>query len=163
MKFLVVSDIHGNSNLFNTIVKENDGVDGLFFLGDGIRDVCSVMQNYPDIPVYAVYGNCDVSFYHKNTQQRTCLKEIEGFRIFYTHGDLYSVKLGFSNICTAAHAQNADIVLFGHTHVPCNEVLSNLYLFNPGALERSPEEFSYGVMNLTFGKKPEFKHIIMSF
>ncbi len=163
MKFLIVSDIHGNSDLFNKIVKENSDVDGLFFLGDGMREFNIVMQSYPEIQVFAVNGNCDMPFYHSNSEQKTAVQAIEGYRIFYTHGDLYSVKTGFSNICIAAHDKNADIVLFGHTHVPCNEIISNLYLFNPGALARTSEEYSYGVMSLNADKKPEFKHFIVSF
>ncbi len=161
MKFLVTSDIHGNRQLLERIVKENSGFDGLFFLGDGLTEFKHVMSKYPDIKTFSIPGNCDIGNFGREGAHS--IAEIEGFRIFYSHGDTYSVKIGFSEICSAAHRHDADIVLFGHTHIPCNVMLSNLHLFNPGALGRALEEFSYGIIELQQGKKPQFKHVIVSF
>lgn len=69
-----------------------------------------------------------------------------------THGHAFSVKSGYQEICREASGQGADIVLFGHTHLPLLEYIEkgtirgvdrNLVLFNPGSLG--------GMLDASFG------------
>jgi predicted phosphodiesterase len=71
------------------------------------------------------------------------LIDVGGYKVFMTHGHAYSVKSGYDEICREASRLGADIVLFGHTHVPTLEYIEKgsirgvdrrLAIFNPGSL-----------------------------
>ena len=76
------------------------------------------------------------------------------------HGHRYGVKSGMGALLSHAAARDADIVLFGHTHIPHEEcipvgteiggvVLTRpMYLFNPGSIGRSGTP-SFGTLSLT--------------
>ena len=62
------------------------------------------------------------------------MNEVEGKTIFVCHGDKYGVKYGLMEIEEKAKSVCADIVIFGHTHIPlCIERDGILYL-NPGSI-----------------------------
>jgi uncharacterized protein len=50
--------------------------------------------------------------------------------------------------------QKVDCVVFGHSHIPMNEVIDNVLYFNPGSPtdKRRQEKFSYGVLTVGEGK-----------
>ena len=50
-----------------------------------------------------------------------------------THGHLYSAKYGLEKLSYAGEEKNADIVFFGHTHIPTDETMGNVRLINPGS------------------------------
>ena len=54
-----------------------------------------------------------------------------------------------NDLKSAARQQNADIALFGHTHVPYTEYDNGLWIMNPGALRRF--ELSYGLIDIQKG------------
>ena len=50
MKYLVFSDSHGNTDAMRRIIKLNleaGKLDGVFFLGDGIRDIIKLTHEFP--------------------------------------------------------------------------------------------------------------------
>lgn len=55
-----------------------------------------------------------------------------GKTIFVTHGHLYDAKSGLYRITSAAREAGADILLFGHTHMPLTLYEDGLYIMNPG-------------------------------
>ena len=61
------------------------------------------------------------------------LVELCGIQFFICHGHKYGVKGGYGTITGAAKKYGADIVLFGHTHVPYEHYENGLYLLNPGS------------------------------
>ncbi len=155
MKYLVLSDSHGNKALLSSVMCHNTDIDGVFFLGDGISDFCSVMVRYPALKSYIAYGNCDSM---GNGAPKTTA--ILGHNIFYVHGDVFSVKEGINLLAKTAEKKQCDIVLFGHTHIPFYEVVDGITFFNPGALIRNCNgETSYGLMEITEGQQPIFRHI----
>ena len=90
MKVCVFSDSHGYAgNMMTAIGLEKP--DLCFFLGDGERDIDRVIEKYPELPVYAVKGNCD--FRTELSSSLFC--EVEGVKIFATHGHLSRVKYDF--------------------------------------------------------------------
>ena len=102
-----------------------------FFLGDGERDFARLEDNFPDLPIYAVRGNCDF-----NTDlQRLILCNVEGVIIFATHGHLSNVKRedDFRTLIYQAKEAGADIALFGHTHYQYLAEHDGITLLNPGA------------------------------
>ena len=86
--------------------------------------------------------------------------EVCGKKIVYTHGDLFGAKYGNGGLVSLAKEKGADIVLFGHTHSPLVEYISEyekpFYLFNPGSAGH--REGSYGVITLSEGAEPLFSH-----
>ena len=73
--------------------------------------------------------------------------EINGVKIFLTHGHLYDVKRGLSSIKEIGKKLNASLVVFGHTHKPYIEKDEDMTLFNPGATE----DGRYGIIILENG------------
>ena len=72
------------------------------------------------------------------------LFEIDGVKIFLTHGHLYDVKRSLSSIKEIGKKLNVSLVVFGHTHKPYIEKDEDMTLFNPGATE----DGRYGVIIL---------------
>jgi putative phosphoesterase len=125
-----------------------------FFLGDGERDVIRLQENFPDLPVYSVRGNCDF----RTDLNKLLICNVEGVIIFATHGHLSNVKYedDLRTLTYQAKEAGADIALFGHTHVPTLEYIEGgsvrgadreLVLFNPGSL--ADFEGSFGNLSLS--------------
>ncbi len=130
MKACVFSDSHGLVGHMITAIKL-EKPDICFFLGDGERDFARLEDNFPDLPIYAVRGNCDF-----NTDlQRLILCNVEGVIIFATHGHLSNVKRedDFRTLIYQAKEAGADIALFGHTHYQYLAEHDGITLLNPGA------------------------------
>lgn len=103
--------------------------DGIIHLGDGARDAINVHHCYPEIPFYHVYGNCD-GFPPDNLLVKEI--ELQGKRILFSHGHVWQVKSGLAKAVLAARQSNADILLYGHTHIPVAHEASGLWVMNPG-------------------------------
>ena len=130
MKICVFSDSHGVSdNMLHAVYV--DEPDALIFLGDGERDLKPIRRRYPALPVHAVCGNCDVGF---SVPDKLVLT-LEGVRIFAVHGHRHDVKydLSLDYLLRSARAEQADVILFGHTHAPYLETREGILLLNPGA------------------------------
>src|SRR5690554_5628715 len=111
MKVLILSDSHGWTSEVEEIIKRHEGeVDLIFHCGDSELSASSpVLKN-----VYTVKGNCDfgVDF------PEQIVEEVNGLRFFVTHGHMLNVKKTEMNLIYKAKENEADIVCFGHTHVP---------------------------------------------
>lgn len=64
---------------------------------------------------------------------RDFLLEIEGVRILMLHGHTRHVKSSPMAAVYAAREYGADVLLFGHTHVPLVDYDGALWVMNPGA------------------------------
>ena len=130
MKLCVFSDSHGISdNMLHAVYVEEP--DAVIFLGDGERDLKPLRRRYPSLPIHAVCGNCDVGF----SVPDKLLLTLEGVRIFAVHGHRHDVKYdqGLDYLMRSALHEQADVILFGHTHVPYCERREGILLLNPGA------------------------------
>ena len=58
MKFCVFSDSHNHTEHM-LLALGQERPDAMLFLGDGERDLAAVFKRFPNLPVYAVQGNCD--------------------------------------------------------------------------------------------------------
>lgn len=129
MLIAVISDTHQIDKYIKLGLEAAKGADILIHLGDNVDDVEYLEKNFKG-EVYAVKGNCDYSTTYPNER----IIEIEGKRIFFTHGHLYGVKNGINNIYYRGCELEADVVLFGHTHTAYIERTENLTLMNPGSI-----------------------------
>ena len=144
MKCLCFSDSHGVSSYIDKAISLHRDAEVVFFLGDGLSDIEPLTLKYKNVAFLAVRGNCDFSsMFLGCTLEKTGAITLVGKRIVYTHGDLYGAKYGDDGLLNLAKARFADVVLFGHTHVPKEKYVpteeGGIYLFNPGSIG-----FSYG-------------------
>lgn len=129
MLIAVVSDTHRVTKYINFAKELIKSADILIHLGDNVDDVEILEQNFNG-KVYAVAGNCDFS----NKYPKEATIEVNGRKIFFTHGDLYGVKNSINNIYYRGRELGVDIVLFGHTHEQVIEKAQNIILLNPGSI-----------------------------
>ena len=125
LKICVASDNHGDDTSIRKILSDNPACDYYFHLGDSMRDPKEIE------PFISVKGNND--WYYDYPKQR--IIELEGHRILLLHGDGYTYSM--NSFVFKAQSHNADIVLFGHTHVFCDELIGGIRFINPGSCWRN--------------------------
>jgi len=131
LRYLVMSDTHGNIN--NAIrAIEREKCDYCIHLGDIAQD-CEDLQNiFPRQKFIFVKGNND--FWLKNSDFPDLrVFNLDGKRFFLCHGHRFHVKQGLYSLIAAAKKENADIVLFGHTHHQLLEEHDGMKIINPGS------------------------------
>ena len=139
MNVLVFSDSHrALSGMRHAVALERP--DYVIHLGDLERDAQLLAQEYPTLPVAGVPGNCD-GFPTAPLQR---LATYAGVKVLMSHGHIWNVKLGYHAAIHAARQCQADVLLFGHTHVPyCQQEEDGLWVVNPGSIRDSG---SYAVL-----------------
>ena len=148
MKVCVFSDSHGYAgNMIMAVRLENPAL--CFFLGDGETDLVTLRGSYPDLPIYTVRGNCDL----RSTQPLILNAVVSGFRFYAVHGHQHEVKYDDSvrELCYAALRADADVVLFGHTHLPYLDHHLGMEIMNPGSIGKVKNP-SYGLLTIEDGK-----------
>jgi len=148
MKVLVMSDTHGYIFNAKQAIDRNPDIEMVLHLGDYCRDAVQLSQLYPDIIFEYVYGNCDIGIGTISAEKTI---EIEGKRIFMTHGHKYSVKWDYNRILAQAKIQNAEVILFGHTHIAVIDNVKNSLIMNPGSISesRSNNPESYAILDIS--------------
>lgn len=129
MKVLIVSDTHGREQqLFNTLQRVSP-IDLLIHLGDfeGGEDY---IREIAPCPTEMVSGNND--FFNGLPKEKMIL--LGKYYIMLTHGHRYGVNFGTYTVKEAAKRNQADIVMFGHTHVPMIDLKDDIWTINPGSL-----------------------------
>lgn len=143
MRLLVVSDTHRDEAALRDAILSQPKAEAVIHLGDGEEEACRMRETFPDRMFLQVRGNCDWG----STLPVEGLAHFGGKTIFYTHGYTYNVKYGTYDLVSAAREKKADIVLFGHTHIPVAEYEDGLYILNPGSLHGG--QGTYGIIDIT--------------
>jgi putative phosphoesterase len=144
MKIIVMSDSHGNTQaLLDAVFDENPQL--ILHLGDCEKDCDKVRRVYPDINLRAVRGNGD--FRAREPEYDEFVAESK--RIFMTHGHMYGVKSSLDSVLNTAFSRSADILLFGHTHIPYYEVIDEMHVVNPGSIAFGAQ--TYAVLEIEHG------------
>lgn len=151
MKLLIFSDSHGDERKMDTAIRNHRDADVLIHLGDGSREFNILCGEHPEKQHICVCGNGEDPL--GRDPLPALVTEIGGHRILITHGHRYSVKSSMDRLMEEAFRRNADIVLFGHTHVPLEKYITcgpyPLWLFNPGSISRPIEgKGSYGILDI---------------
>lgn len=130
MKIIIVSDSHGNRDILEFIVKNNQDVSIFLHAGD------SCLSRYEINPFLSVKGNCD---YDDAFVEELFIQTPYG-KLYLTHGHhLFSInKEKIMNL-------GAKIFVYGHTHKKMSTKIDDLYIFNPGSavLPRDGNRGSY--------------------
>jgi putative phosphoesterase len=147
MKLLVLPDTHGDTDVIELLLDREDPA-CLLHLGDCSGDVQYAMLERAPIPLFQVCGNCD-GYTQLPAELET---EIGGKRFFLLHGHTRDVQYGDAALFAAAKARDAQIVLYGHTHMARNEEKDGVLIVNPGSARRrsaSLRPATYAVVEVT--------------
>ena len=128
MRIGVFSDSHGDISAAKRFFNSLSPLDCLFHLGDCVPDGKRLGQLF-SCPVYAVRGNCD--FHSDEPLER--IVDLGGKRFLLLHSHQYY----FQNaLLYRGEEVHADMVLYGHTHVPDLSADGPRLILNPGSLSR---------------------------
>lgn len=182
-KILVVSDSHGKPWIFKSILYHlGKKADALFFCGDGMPDLVSILEESVSDPelaqyipevLYFVHGNGDNSTIQILADKRIPLQVpreinavVSGKKIFMTHGHSYNVYFGTKDLIAAGKEKDADLIFYGHTHLASAQKKKisekELTVLNPGScsLPRGGMPNSCALVTVAHGKiRSEFYEI----
>ncbi|MCX7714360.1 MAG: metallophosphoesterase [Clostridia bacterium] len=146
MRILAFSDSHHHINGCIKVINAIEKVDMILHAGDCNRDAEDLAALYPHIEIKYVQGNNDFD----RKPKELCF-EAGGKKIFLTHGHLYRVKTDFEyeTLIEKAKHENADLAVFGHTHIPYSNTFGSLNLLNPGSICYCG---TYGIIEIENGK-----------
>lgn len=131
LRIAVVSDTHREVNKAIKALLDLGDFDCLFHAGDFYEDFLKLKAKFPVNITGGVRGNCD----SHNYPERLII-DIFSYRILLVHGHQYNVKNGLNSLKFATKETEADIVIFGHTHVALSETDcdKDVLYFNPGSV-----------------------------
>ena len=124
MKIGIISDTHGH--VPNAVHDAFNGVDHILHAGDvGPMDVITELETIA--PVSAVRGNVDYTIQLPQTRVQTFVGQK-----FLVH---HIVDLPFPSqlVRETIADEQPNVVVFGHTHMPCNEQHNGVLFLNPGS------------------------------
>lgn len=157
MKLMIASDIHGSAAYCKELIKafEREKPDRLLLLGDLLyhgprndlpteyapKQVIELLNAIRE-DLLCVRGNCEAEVDQMVLQFPVLADyawlDVNGLRIFATHGHLH----GADN---PPPLKDGDILLCGHTHIPCFKQLQGYFYVNPGSVsipkENSPHSY----------------------
>ena len=131
MKVLICSDSHTRLDYFQKVM-ELEKPELVIFAGDHSTDALDISLVYEEIPFKIVRGNTDFS--DRKTDDEIKF-EINGKKIFLTHGHLQRVKSSLNELEIRAKEEEVDICIFGHTHRELEIEKDGILYLNPGALQ----------------------------
>ncbi len=123
MKIGVISDTH--DHLDPKIPALLAGVDHILHAGD-IGLPWLILQLETIAPVTAVLGNTDAGLSYKETE----VIQLGGRKFLIHH--IIDLLSPADSIKRRIIRENPNVVVFGHTHKPCSELVEKTLYFNPG-------------------------------
>ncbi len=145
MRIGIVSDTHGDLKALQKVLDQAGPVDLWLHAGDYSQDA-PYIEAETNLPVMAVCGNCDL--YEGRAATELVIRQ-EGFTIAMTHGNRYVWGMDFSRLYYWGMEKQADIVVFGHIHVPVCEKKDGILCVNPGSPARPRNGMpTYGILTL---------------
>ena len=141
MRILVCSDSHGRRDRLVLALEQQPRAEILVFLGDGFADAAFFARE-PGRQAYLVRGNCDGPSCGLPAWEEF---SVLGKKVLCTHGHHSQAKYGLDGLLRDGRGRGADLVLFGHTHVPLLFHEDGVTLFNPGSIH----DGAYGFVDIT--------------
>lgn len=131
LEIAIIGDTHGRREAIQRKLKLL-GIKHFLFTGDFYSDA-KIIAHKLGITFTGVVGNCDPKSSNILEEQ---VIEIADKRIYIVHGHQYNVKYNLHNLFYRAGELKADIVVYGHTHIPNLEYIDNILFLNPGSPSR---------------------------
>ena len=144
-KVVVMSDNHGNHDCLKRIKELEKEADYYIHCGDS-EATMDLLESF-----YVVRGNND---WYNTKLPREIILEVEGIKIYIFHGE----RVGYFNtkdkLANLGKINDCQIVLFGHFHIPCHEIVDGIHIINPGStsLPRGGSNPSYAYLEINNGK-----------
>jgi putative phosphoesterase len=168
----VLSDTHipHRTKVFPEIVIEEfkkRKVDYVFHLGDftEFKVYQHLIDQFGKEKVIAVRGNMDFDHQLNAILPDKIELEIFGHKLLLVHG-MGGPNMIIKRLIKNLNLSNSskDVVIFGHTHRPENEIVDGILFFSPGTTSPIDNKFtvvsSYGYLKITEGKiEPEIIHL----
>jgi putative phosphoesterase len=129
MKILIVSDTHGRNQSYVKVIEKVSPIDVMIHLGD-TQGSEEYIESVTPCRIEMVSGNND--FFNGYPKEK--IVQIGKYSVMLTHGHRYGVNYSTYDIKETARRNKADIVMFGHTHVPMIDLSDSVWLVNPGSL-----------------------------
>lgn len=181
MKWLIASDLHGSAYFTKQLIDAfyAEKAEKILLLGDILyhgprndlpegyapKEVIA-MLNPLSSKIVSVRGNCDcevdemvLDFPVLADYALICEPELDGRLVFATHGHHF-------NASSLPKLRKGDVLLHGHTHIPCFERFEGVYIVNPGSVSipKGNSEHSYMILeNGVFSLKSLNGDIIASY
>jgi len=153
MKILVLSDSHGDEAFLEMILRRERNCDMIIHLGDGADDLIMHLPYTANKQIWLTKGNCDPAAYGYSEKH---IIRADNKTLLACHGHRFGVKTGLDALYFEGLKENADVCLFGHTHIACMEYSNGMLMFNPGAVKNG----RYGTITIKNGEiTPELKSI----
>ncbi len=146
MRIAVLSDTHGNRALAVSSLDIHGDFDFIIHLGDTTDDA-EIIGLALECDIITIAGNCDAG----EKYPRSAAMEIAGKRFFFCHGDRFHVKSGLDGLYQKALAAGADVVLYGHTHIPSIEEINGIMFVNPGTMKAGTRNPTMGILEIEDG------------
>jgi len=143
MRIVVMSDSHGDSRSVEELIAREHHADGFVHLGDGARDWIYTVPGSGQFLI-GVRGNGDFGV----ALPLILTEDWEGKKFFCCHGHTFRVKMGLYELQAAASQIHADVILYGHTHIPDIERQGDRLLICPGSINAITGRGSYAVVTV---------------
>lgn len=124
----VISDTHRYNWVIENAVKKLGNPDILIHLGDNVQDIFEIKKYFKG-RIINVKGNCDFSVEVPSEK----IEIIENKKFFITHGHRYDVKYDISRLRYRALEAEADVVVYGHSHISQILFVDGIWFINPGS------------------------------
>ncbi|MBS2021436.1 MAG: metallophosphoesterase family protein [Deltaproteobacteria bacterium] len=135
MKIGVISDTHGK--LHPGVFEAFSGVDHILHAGDiGDEDILDELKAIA--PLTAVAGNIDN--FRLGPAREHARVTLGGMKFFLTH-ILDRPQSPRAEVAALLKKEPADVVIFGHSHLPHDERIGGVWYFNPASA--GPRRFDY--------------------
>ena len=132
MKILVLSDSHSSLSFMRRCI-ESVKPDRMIHLGDHYDDAVAIAEEYTQIPMVQVPGNCD-RYRCPPFVQEIEIRKLDGVNMYMTHGHRHMVKQRLDMLLHDARKCRAAAALYGHTHIAdCHQEEDGLWVLNPGS------------------------------
>ncbi|HPN88156.1 MAG TPA: metallophosphoesterase [Candidatus Omnitrophota bacterium] len=146
MRIIVISDTHSRA-MPPSLIEDFKKADLIIHAGDFCcLDDVKFFQRLNKLE--AVHGNVDSAEIRVQLPAKKIIM-VEDVRIGLCHGDGKPDKvLGY--VQDLFRHEDVDMVIFGHSHLPCHETIKDVVYFNPGSLTDKvrPPFCSYGVLEI---------------
>lgn len=151
MRIGIMGDTHGDFGAMDRILRQAGEVDLWLHTGDYSQDVAH-LRSLTNKSVQSVCGNCDS---YEGRSPKEAILHLEGFTLALVHGHQYLLPDSLANLAFWGRSKNAQVVIFGHTHVALTEMVEDVLLVNPGSPSRPRRGLpSYAELYLLRGEKP---------
>ncbi len=160
-RIVLISDVHGDFDIMERILESNQDADIKIFLGDFQTNKLAE-QELANKFDFVVRGNND----HYGISDANLLTEVEGIRIFMTHGDAYFTFKEYvskNKLAKAAEKHGATLALHGHDHKASISTHGSVTVFNPGSpsYPRFGSKAAYGIIEIDDGEITKIENIFV--